>query len=375
MVATDAPVAVEFPRGARFTSGPSDRFAFDARSPVNFLSPQHAGATDNSYDGAFLPLAETAARRPDGRSSMASTRPRTADALSNLSHDARHDALHPASEATGPGCYEFESHDTLSVGTLAPESPLRLGMPARDPTRVSQAFDSPKRGRLFPLSEAHHLSSYVSPDTLGITASISGQDGGPLDWSRLGEAGGRVDASEWRFGGRPSALRDELPANLYDLPRDNAGRLIDMASDARAACATIPFSSTQPRVAAVLPPARVNNAALGRARLDDPAACARGPGAYSAPTSIGGAKRETYRMFVMPDDARACRPVTKGAGAGGGGGGQRQRMSASVAMAQQVGGGLGGVPARESMAFGAGSRAQKFGAYSVLMDSSYLRKR
>mmetsp|Transcript_33773 Transcript_33773/g.100567 ORF Transcript_33773/g.100567 Transcript_33773/m.100567 type:complete len:362 (-) Transcript_33773:1613-2698(-) len=342
-------------RGVRFDSGPANRFAYDTRTRLNFVS--EVFNPDNVQDRlcgtteACAGMAEAMSNGISGRASMASSRPRTADALSLLSRDTRYETLHPSSSITGPGHYDVESHDTSFLGTLAPGSTLCGSMPARDPSRQHAAFDNTQRGALFQMSNAHHLGSSVSSDLMGVRVE------GAKDWSK--DCNTRPDIADYRYSTRHSELHKDLPDSLmYNLSLDNTGRQRDIADRAcSATCAGLPFTSVQPKHVC-LPAVRVNDLRLSRPRLDDPQHAARGPGTYMPYTSIGGAKRKTYRLFVAPPEDASQHVL----------GSKHSTRAKTSARPQQL-------ALHESLAFASTTRAHKFGAYSLNQDSTFTTKR
>lgn len=222
---------------------------------------------------------------------MRSTRARMATHLSQLSLDPRFDLLIPPyTEPLGPGTYSIE-RASPPLGPLPLESSMCGAVPGRDPWRPSQAFSSAQRPSLFSFTEGSHLGSYVSQD-------IQGHDG-MTAWSRSSDK--RAQVEDYRHATRHSEASKQLPElDEYSPHLDSCGKAL-LLTNTGSQSLIIPFASKQPRMAC-LPKERLNDTRLGAQRQDtDPAS--GGPGSYCPYTSIGAAKRKTYRLYATDGHA------------------------------------------------------------------------
>ncbi|KAF5830617.1 hypothetical protein DUNSADRAFT_14264 [Dunaliella salina] len=124
----------------------------------------------------------------------------------------------------------------------------------------------------------------------------------------------RVEVSDYRFAGRFSEAKKEVPhdAQYPAAERMNRSgdltRLGEATSPTRGRFTQTQFQSVEPRLAP-LPRGRNNDMRLSRKEGDDDAQWL-GPGAYTPLISTGGPKRKTYRLYNVsqPPTGRA-KPV------------------------------------------------------------------
>ncbi|KAL6762407.1 hypothetical protein V8C86DRAFT_2517568 [Haematococcus lacustris] len=297
-----------FPHTARFTRDGTTR---EDRLP-NFLNGRDAQANElpPHYDGSVNTNTHTAVtdRLPSTKAvqelsasvekslwslpSMKSTRDKTVTARSYLANDPRFELVKdPYPEPLGPGQYEVEN-GVPGIGPLPFGQPSRTTSPGRDPGRHSAAFVSPARPPLFSAADSPDRV-YVGPDALPLS------DKG-VAWHLAKDQ--RAPVADYRYATRLNDARREVPAdiNINSRQLSAASQPTQVGDQAHLhAASKVPFTSKEPRLLD-LPTQRHNDVRLARpcsSRVEDHP----GPGAYTPLTSLGQARRRTYRLYGAPE--------------------------------------------------------------------------
>ncbi|PNH05611.1 hypothetical protein TSOC_008098 [Tetrabaena socialis] len=461
------------PRMPNFLNGQDDQLT-EKRGHMSLANTSTHTRYDFSGMGstaAGLSLAADVARSINACSALRSATHKVATARSLVCADTRYDLLaEPHADHVGPGTYDT-TRGAPDLGVLPRDSHTSSAVPHRDPYRASPPFLAPERPSSVQQQHGANVV-YISP------TYVPGSDNS-VPWTLTTDH--RTDAAEWRYGhSRVQAVvsasqRARLlaegdprlapggtgssvpPADAFssDLSTDVAGRQLDLSLRAATRntngisfstteeLAQLPFRTcrlaysvnvllrTLPHVQPQrqqLPPERTSDVRVARCNawrsLEQSAHL--GPGAYAPPTSVGGARPRTYRVFVDPfavpqptdrfGDAQAdaaaivqaharstsaSMPVLGAASSAnptwgrahtagavpttaGGGGTDRSHHSGSLTVRSTVSAGSlsalrgGGRPAAHlaaSAAFTGPFRSQMTGAYSPRMDSSLVRRR
>ncbi|KAG2424042.1 hypothetical protein HXX76_014864 [Chlamydomonas incerta] len=408
---------------------PGERFAFDGKARLpNFLNGRdgqmgearaHIRPVDTSthttynWSGAGTGLAGQSlaadlARSLNGVSSLRAGAARSSTARSLAAADTRyHHLAEPAAEHVGPGAYAVE-RALPGLGPMPHDSHTSSSQPQRDPYRASAPFVSPERD-----SEGRWVMPQ-GPDVVYISPQFQPAADHAPPWDA--SAPRQVDAADWRFGhsrvmqivaaARGTASTPATPTpgsrgspSVPDTPcssdnrLDVSGRPLEVALAASMRNAATSMRSGEARILALPAERHVDLRAARHATSRGPEETAHlGPGAYSPLTSVGGARRRSYRHFVDPFMApqpssafmggmqadaasivhahgRAARRAAAQAASAGGSDGLTARSSASF---------TGGTPRSSgrlapSANFSSPFRGQKSGAHDWTTDSRLVR--
>ncbi|KXZ43744.1 hypothetical protein GPECTOR_81g192 [Gonium pectorale] len=281
-----------------------------AMAPVDTATHTHYDFSGTGAGNlAHLSMAAEMARSLNACSAIRAGRPKSATARSLVANDTRYGHLaEPHLEHVGPGAYAME-RGSPGLGQLPLDSAVSSAMPARDPYRASSAFLTRERPGSADWVPAPGM---CGPDAVYVSPEFVPSPDRAVPWQLTTDK--RTDAAEWRLGhartmaavaagGGPGAGPDAPEAPFSsDLPRDVASRPLDLSLRAALKNTTgVSFSTKEPRLTS-LPPERTSDVRASRlAALRGPEEAAHlGPGCYTPPTSVGGAKRRTYRLFVDP---------------------------------------------------------------------------
>ncbi|EFJ51592.1 hypothetical protein VOLCADRAFT_87767 [Volvox carteri f. nagariensis] len=279
-------------------------------SPANTNTHTRYDFSSTGVGNLSISLAAEMAKSINTCGTMRAGRPKSATARSLVANDTRYEHLkEPHNDHVGPGAYDIE-RAVPGVGPMALDSHTSSASPQRDPYRPSAPFKAPRR----PGSAQWVLpwgpdAVYISPDF------VPSPDHAPA-WDTISDK--RPDASQWRLnharviaavvagagtggGAGAGAAAADAPFSS-DLQTDVASRPLEVSLRAQLRNPhKAVFASKEPRLTS-LPLERTSDLRYSRlAALRGPDDTAHlGPGSYTPPTSVGGARRSSYRIFVDP---------------------------------------------------------------------------